>query len=146
MKRVEFTAICNADAQTTWKHFVAELWLKGAGLTPRMVVEDAGDTTGNGATRWIPVFGRLGIREAITLTQYPEYLQYQVMDLKTSAFPVRHHLGRVDFVPVDGGKTRVVWSIEYTPKPGSGWFVQMIVGYVIPNYLKALERICANPS
>lgn len=141
MRRIEYIALCNADTQTTWKHFLAELWLRGAGLSPRMIVENAGDETGNGATRWIPVFGKYGIREGITSTKYPESIQYRVMDLPTSAFPAKHHLGRVEFIPTEG-KTRVVWSIEYTPKTGASLFVQMIIGYIIPNYLKALKRKC----
>jgi hypothetical protein len=145
-RRIEFTALCNADEKTTWKHFIAELWLRGAGLTPSMIVENAGDETGNGATRWFPVFRNYGIREGITFAKYPEYIQYRVMDLSSSIFPVKYHRGRVDFIPWAEGKTRVVWSIEYTPKTGASLFVKMIFGYIIPNYLIALIRKCGNQS
>lgn len=145
-KRIEFTALCAMDEKTTWKHFIEELWLRGAGLTPSMAVENAGDETGNGATRWIPVFGKYGIREGITSTKYPEHIRYRVMDLSSSIFPVKYHQGRVNFIPCAEGKTRIVWSIEYTPKTGASSFVQMIFGYFIPNYLKVLVRKCDNQS
>lgn len=143
-RRIEFSALCAADEKTTWKHFMEELWLRGAGLTPKMIIENAGDATGNGATRWIPVFGKYGIREGITSTKYPECFHYRVMDLSSSIFPVKYHQGRVDFIPWAEGKTRVVWSIQYTPKTGASLIVKMIFGYIIPNYLKALVRKCSN--
>lgn len=142
-RRIEFTALCAADEKTTWKHFIEELWLKGADLTPSMIVENAGDETGNGATRWIPVWGEYGIREQITFTKYPEYFQYRVTDLSSSVFPVKVHRGRVDFIPWAVGKTRIVWSVEYTPKAGTSVVVKTLFGYIIPKYLKTLARITA---
>ena len=144
--QIEFTAFCAADPKTTWRHFIQELWLRGAGLTPSMIVENAGDETGNGATRWIPGFGKYGIREGITFTKYPEYFCYQVMDLSSSIFPVKYHQGRVDFLPMADRKTCVLWSIEYTPKMGASLVVRMIFTYIIPNYFKALVRKCNDPS
>jgi len=140
--QIEFTALCPADPKTTWKHFLEELWLKGAALTPSLTVENAGDETGNGATRWVPVLGKRGIREGITFTKHPEYLRYSVMDLSSSAFPVKVHRGRVDFIPWAEGKTHIVWSVEYTPKKGASLIVKMVFGYVIPRYLNALVRKC----
>ncbi len=142
---IEFTALCAADEETTWRHFIRELWLKGAGLTPNMVIENAGDETGNGATRWVPAFGQRGIREGITFTKHPEYICYRVMDLSSSIFPVKYHRGRVDFVPQADGKTRIVWSVEYTPKTGAALLVLMIFSYLIPKYLEALTRKCEAP-
>lgn len=145
-RQIEFTALCPADEETTWKHFIEALWLKGAGLTPSVTVENAGDETGNGATRWIPVWGKHGIREGITFTKYPECMRYHVMDLPASVFPVKHHGGRVDLIPWAEGKTRVVWSVEYTPKKGASLLVRMVFGYVIPKYLEALIWNCENRS
>ena len=145
-RRIEFSALCAADRKTTWKHFMEELWLKGAGLTPKLVIENSGDQTGNGATRWVPLFGRRGIREGITSTQYPECFHYRVMDLSSSVFPVKYHRGRVDFIAEAEGKTRVVWSIQYTPKTGASPIVKMIFGSILPKYLKALERKCRQGS
>jgi NAD(P)-dependent dehydrogenase (short-subunit alcohol dehydrogenase family) len=145
-RRIEFTALCPADEKTTWRHFIDELWLRGAGLTPSMMLENTGDETGNGATRWIPVSGKYGLREGITFTKYPEYFCYRVMDLSTSIFPVKYHQGRVDFLPWAEGKTRILWSIEYTPKTGAALFIKMLFAYIIPRYFKALIRKCNDPS
>lgn len=141
-RQIEFTALYSADSRTVWKYFIEELWLKGAGLTPGLIVEEVGDETGNGATRWVPVIGKYGIREKITFTRYPEYFCYQVLDPSSSIFPVLYHRGRVDFIPWAEGKTRLVWSVEYTPIKGALPIVNMVFRYTIPKYLKALEHAC----
>lgn len=141
-RRFEYTALCNADEKTTWKLFITALWLEGAGLTPKMIVENAGDETGNGATRWIPVLGKRGIREGITSTSYPAHINYRVMDLSTSIFPVKYHRGRVDFIPRPGGKTCIIWSVEYTPKTVAPILVKTMFNYIIPQYLRVLKRKC----
>jgi hypothetical protein len=139
---IEFSQLCEADQATTWARFLDVLWKRGAGLTPRMVLEEEGDATGNGCTRWIPLFGKAGIREGITATEYPNRLYYRVKNPSWSTFPVDYHQGWVSFVPWTDKTTQVVWNIELTPKRGAAGFVRGMMGFIIPRYLKVLAREC----
>ncbi len=139
---IEFSQLCEADQATTWARFLDVLWKRGAGLTPRMVLEEEGDATGNGCTRWIPLFGKAGIREGITATDCPYRLYYRVKNPSWRTFPVDYHQGWVSFVPWTDTTTQVVWTIELTPKRGMTGLVLGIIRFVIPRYLRVLAREC----
>jgi len=145
-KVIEYTRLCEADQATTWARFLDVLWKRGAGLTPRMVLEEEGDATGNGCTRWIPLFGKHGIREGVTATDYPRRLYYRVKNPSWNTFPVDYHQGWVSFVPLTHATTQVVWTIELTPKRGMTGLVLAMTQFVIPRYLKVLAKECQRGS
>jgi len=117
------------------------LWVGGAGFGPRPVIEERGGADGLGCTRRIGV-GSRGVRERITTTEWPERLEYRVVNPSWTTFPVDHHLGVVVFARLDDGGTEVRWRVELTPKRGVGPLVIAGTRFVIGRYLDALERAC----
>jgi hypothetical protein len=139
LRVLTFTSQVAAPPEVAWGCFVSELWIGGAGVGPRPHIERRGEVHGLGCTR------RVGpsVREGITATDFPQRLEYRVLNPSWTTFPVEHHLGTVAFVAVDEGATEVRWRVEVVPKRGVGPFVVAATRYVIARYLKALERACA---
>jgi hypothetical protein len=131
------------DPADTWARFLERLWIEGAGFGPRPVVEAAGDAHGTGCTRRIG--GARGVRERITATDHPRWLEYRVTNPSWTTYPVDHHRGMVAFAPLDGGGTEVRWRVEFVPKCGAGPLVAVATRFVIGRYLSALERACGSP-
>ena len=125
----------------TWACFLADLWVAGAGLGPRPVIEEAGDAHGTGCTRRIGV-GTRGVRERITATTYPHVLAYRVINPSWTTYPVEHHMGTVTFEATRDGGTQVRWRVEFVPKRGTGPIVMAVTRFVIVRYLDALSRVC----
>jgi hypothetical protein len=128
------------DPAVTWARFLETLWIGGAGFGPRPVVEAAGDAHGSGCTRRIG--GARGVRERITATEHPRWLEYRVTNPSWTTYPVDHHRGTVAFDALDGGGTEVVWRVEFVPKRGAGPLVAAATRLVIGRYLDALARAC----
>jgi hypothetical protein len=127
--------------KTTWTCFREHLWIGGAGIGPRPVVEEAGDGHGIGCTRRIGVGGR-GVRERIVAGEYPRRLEYRVVNPSWTTYPVDHHRGTVAFGALEDGGTEVRWRVEFVPKRCAGPLVTAATRYVIGRYLDALERAC----
>jgi len=127
----------------TWACFLSELWVAGAGFGPRPVIEEAGDAHGLACTRRIG--GARGVRERITATDPPRWLEYRVTNPSWTTFPVDHHRGTVAFAATEDGGTEVRWRVEFVPKRGAGPFVRAATRIVIGRYLDALERACRPP-
>lgn len=126
---------------TTWSHFLTELWLGGAGFGPRPVVEEPGDDDWVGSTRRIGV-GARGVRERIVAAERPDWLEYRVINPSWRTFPVEHHVGTVAFAATEDGGTEVRWRVELVPKRGAGLMVLVATRFVIGRYLVVLERAC----
>lgn len=141
-KIIEYSQLCETDQAATYSRFLDVLWKQGAGFTPKIKVEEEGDVDGNGCTRWIPFFGKHGIREGITATDYPQRIYYRVKNPSWTTFPVNFHQGWVDFIPLKSPTTQVVWRVEFTPKPGMTYIVFWIFRFIIPRYLKVLAEEC----
>lgn len=139
-KTIEYSQLCKTDQSTTYSRFINVLWKQGAGISPKMIVEEDGDATGCGCTRWIPLFGKHGIREGITATDYPHRIDYVVKNPSLTTFPVDYHQGWVNFIAITCSTTQVVWTIEFTPKPGMLGFALGMIRQVIPRYLKVLAK------
>jgi hypothetical protein len=134
-----------ASPEAAWASFLEHLWVEGAGLGPRPVVEDAGDAHGIGSTRRIGVGGR-GVRERIVAGEHPLRLEYRVVNPSWTTYPVDHHRGTVAFEALEEGGTEVRWRVEYVPKRGAGPLVTAATRFVIGRYLDALERACGATS
>jgi len=128
------------DPAVAWARFLEHLWIGGGGFGPRPVIEKAGDAHGLGCTRRIG--GARGVRERITATDHPRWLEYRVTNPSWTTYPVDHHRGTVAFAACDGGGTEVRWRVEYVPKRGVGPLVAVATRTVIGRYLDALERAC----
>ncbi len=129
----------------TWRRFVEDLWIAGAGFGPRPVIEEPGDAHGTGCTRRIGI-GARGVRERITATEHPHRLEYRVINPSWATFPVDHHLGTVVFSATEDGGTDVRWQVELTPKPGAGLLVGVATRFVIGRYVEALAQACGAPA
>lgn len=141
-KIIEYSQLCDMDQAATYSKFLDVLWKQGAGFRPKVILEEHGDATGNGCTRWIPLWGKHGIREAITATDHPHRICYQVTNPSWTTFPVDLHRGWVDFIPVERTATQVVWTIELTPKRGMTGIVMAMIRFIIPRYLNVLAKEC----
>jgi hypothetical protein len=140
LRTLEWRRRVATDPADTWARFLQRLWIEGAGFGPRPVVEDAGDAHGTGCTRRIG--GARGVRERITATEHPRWLEYRVTNPSWTTYPVDHHRGTVAFEALDGGGTEVRWRVEFVPKRGAGPLVAAATRFVIARYLDALVRAC----
>ena len=127
--------------EVAWSHFLAELWIGGAGFGPRPEIVERGDDHGTGCTRRIGP-GARGVLERIVATDHPHHLEYRVMNPSWRTFPVDHHAGTVAFAATGGG-SEVRWRVDLVPKRGAGLVVDVATRFVIGRYLVALERACA---
>jgi len=100
---------------------------------------DAGDAHGLGSTRRIG--GSHGVLERITATEYPQSLEYRVVNPSWRTYPVLYHRGTVAFLPLEGGGTEVRWCVEFVPMRGAGWVVGALTRWVIGRYLDALQQV-----
>lgn len=140
LRILEWRRRVDTEPAVTWARFFEHLWIEGAGFGPRPVIEDAGDAHGTGCTRRIG--GARGVRERITATEHPRWLEYRVTNPSWTTYPVDHHRGTVAFLPRDGGGTEVRWRVEFVPKRGAGPLVAAATRFVIGRYLGALARAC----
>jgi len=141
VRSLSWTRRVATPPEDTWARFLSELWIGGAGFGPRPVVEERGDADGRGCTRRIGA-GSGGVRERITATEWPQRLEYRVVNPSWTTYPVDHHLGTVAFVPLADGGTEVRWEVAFVPKRGAGPFVTAATRFVIGRYLDALARAC----
>lgn len=130
-----------APPDVAWSCFFTKLWLGGAGVGPRPVIEEPGDAHGTGCTRRIGR-GARGVRERIVATEHPNHLEYRVMNPSWTTFPVDHHVGTVAFAATEDGGTEVRWRVELVPKRGAGLVVIAATRFVIGRYLVELARAC----
>ncbi len=138
---IQYTQYCQKTRELVWSTWIDYVWEKGAGLGPRVQLENPGGARGCGSTRWIPILKKTGIREKIISVNYPRRLIYTVKN-PSWIFPVNFHLGQVDFIPLGPGHTRVLWTIEIQPRRARGWLVKSFIRLIIPRYLKRLAREC----
>ena len=142
LRVLEWRRRVGTEPVATWACFLERLWVGGAGFGPRPVVEAAGDPDGLGCTRRIG--GARGVRERITATDHPRWLEYRVTNPSWTTYPVDHHRGTVAFAAGDGGGTEVLWRVEFVPKRGAGPLVGVATRFVIGRYLDALVRACGS--
>jgi len=108
--------VFDAPVDVMYQMFYDVVWHDGGGLgfkSMTHIVEQGDAETHVGEVRSVP----LDIcREKILKVEKNVFVEYTVLD-ESKLSPFAAHLGRVDFTPEDGGKkTRIVWSVKYTPK------------------------------
>jgi hypothetical protein len=138
-RTLRFSARLPTPPERTWALWLQHLWVEGAGLGPRPLVEVAGGDHGLGCTR--RVGGAAGVREAIVAVDYPRSLEYRVLNPSWRTYPVDAHRGCVRFEPLAGGGCLVQWSVSYRPKRGAALLVVMMTRFVIGHYLRRLRRL-----
>ena len=138
-RTLRFSARLPTPPERTWALWLQHLWVEGAGLGPRPLVEVAGEDHGLACTRRIG--GAAGVREAIVAADYPRSLEYRVLNPSWRTYPVDAHRGRVRFEPLAGGGCLVQWSVSYRPKRGAALLVMVMTRFVIGHYLRRLRRL-----
>jgi uncharacterized protein YndB with AHSA1/START domain len=133
--------VYDAPLEVVYEKFYDVVWKDGGGLGPKFltkIVQPGNAETHEGEVRSVPL--NL-MHERILRTEKDKFVEYTV-EQESMATPFAAHLGRVDFSVEEGGKTKVVWSVRYTPKPlmslmckpmveGSFSFMLMTLGRVL---------------
>jgi hypothetical protein len=94
------------------------------------------DVNGVGSVRRLQMgFG--SIDEAITVFDVPELIEYRVL----KGAPVRNHVGRITFVDIGNGRSRVEMYITFDPIfPGFGGIVRIGLQKAVVTSLSNLAR------
>ena len=115
---VKFEVLVHQDPIEAHKIFLEKTWWRGGLPVPAIpyvtgtyVVQKANDEAGTGGVREVPLF----LQERILKAELGKYIEYTVE--RRVWFPVTSHLGLVSFHQAGPGATRVVWEINFTPKP-----------------------------
>ncbi len=75
------------------------------------------DINGVGSVRRLKMGIFRSIDEVITVFEVPELIEYRVL----TGVPVKNHVGRIEFVDIGKGRSRVDYSIQFDPIfPGFG--------------------------
>lgn len=138
LRRYSWTRRCDAAPEALWERFVERCWIAGAGFGPTPTIDERGAPDGFGCTRSITTLPGRRLKERITATQYPERLEYRVLDPSWATYPVEWHLGEVRFERLPDGATEVIWTVEVVPLRGAGPLVAALTHWVVTRYLDAL--------
>ena len=98
--------------------------------------EEPGNPNGVGSVRRVgpPL---LGMEETVLVSDAPRLIEYTV----TRGGPIRNHLGRISFEPVDNG-TRVTYRIEFdTLIPLTGGPIKFILEHALQRAINKAGRL-----
>jgi hypothetical protein len=135
--RVEVTQEVAGDAAGVFARYCDhESWSRWAGLGPvRLVTEGKSERNGVGAVRQMGVGIR--VREEVVEFEPPVRMAYRVV---SGAFPIRDHLGEVEFRQ-EGDKTRITWRCRFEPLvPATGWLLEAVTKAVFQRVLRRLAK------
>jgi len=127
--------IISAPVPVAFQKFREVVWLRNGGVGPSSwtrIVEE-----GEGKNHVGEVRKAAGImQEKILRIVENELILYTVIK---GPFPVHNHLGRVTFTPEGTEKTKITWSVSYTPMMGANLMVKGICQAFFPIFLNTLE-------
>lgn len=137
MNSVQVERLFNAPRAAVWAKLTDHVgWSDWAGMG-KVELEREGKPhrDGTGAIRVIRNMG-IRIREEVVSWEPESSMQYRVL----SGIPLRQHQGRVEFTDVDGDKTRVVWSCQFTTLTGFNGLARMVISSAFSGALKQLDK------
>lgn len=139
MQRVAVSKWIEAPPQAVWDLYTDHVsWQRWAGLgSVRLTEVGSPERDGAGCVREI---SRLGFRvlERVETFEPPTRMTYRVVG---GMFPVRNHLGLVEF-STDGAGTRVDWSCQFEPViPATSGVLRLIVNKTFTDVLEQLSRV-----
>ena len=139
MQRVAVSKWIEAPPQAVWDLYTDHVsWQRWARLgSVRLTEVGSPERDGAGCVREI---SRLGFRvlEQVEAFEPPTRMTYRVVG---GMFPVRNHLGLVEF-SAEGTGTRVDWSCEFESTiPGVSGVLRLIINKTFTDVLDRLSRV-----
>ena len=77
------------------------------------------------------------IQETVTSYNEPNYLEYKI----TFGSPLKHHVGKMQFIELSSSRTRLDYTIEFEPLiPYTGFLLHQLNAKVVQDALSTLAR------
>jgi hypothetical protein len=144
--------LVNGPPTEVYAVFLKDVWWKGG--FPWIItvclktyeIQAASDPeTGVGGIRQVPTY----LQEEILSGSKGEYLEYHLR--RKAWLPLKFHHGRVVFAADGESRTKVTWTVKYTPFFCMGWFVTpllavMLGWFFIPELRKACRKSHPRPN